>query len=246
MSDERFSNIKNITQYYDSIYYENANKNVSVSNHLRRLAVRIGIQPGQRVLDVACGKGEWLLAVQERGAIAIGIDLSAVAIDICKLHMPSENFVVGPAEALPFEDGTFDVISCLGSLEHFIDPLSALQEMVRVSREGARFVLLVLIDGFLLRRLGLYKGTRQTAAREEVRSLGEWQRLFEEAGLVVKERSKDLHVISWSWINMGPLYLRPCRAALALSLAVWPLEWQYQVHHTCELDRPDKRSSVQP
>lgn len=89
--------------------------------------------------------------------------------------------------------------------------------------------------GFLTRRLGLFAGTRQVEVREEVRSLKEWQRLFDSVGLRTDKRWRDLHVVSWSWIMQGPKYLRPMRAAQALALPLWPLAWQYQVYHLCIL-----------
>jgi len=87
--------------------------------------------------------------------------------------------------------------------------------------------------GFLTRRLGLYGGTQQVMAKEDVYELAEWNRLFEAAGLRVIERWRDLHPLSWSWIARGSRLGWPVRAAQALALAAWPLGWQYQVYHYC-------------
>ena len=57
--------------------------------------------------------------------------------------------------------------------------------------------------------------------------------LFEQAGLRVTRKWKDLHVLSWSWITMNGWLPAPFRALQALALAVWPLRWQYQVYHLC-------------
>ena len=59
------------------------------------------------------------------------------------LRCPMRSFIVGPAEKLPFADGQFDFVSCLGALEHFLDPTRALREMVRVATPDAEFLLLV-------------------------------------------------------------------------------------------------------
>ncbi len=222
-----------IKQFYDDVYYRGSVIRATTSRHMRGLASRIEIQPDQQVLDVGCGIGQWLLAAQARGARPVGIDLSDVAIDICRAAMPGGEFYVGPAEALPFPDKQFDVVSCLGSLEHFVDPHLALNEMVRVAHDDAVFLLLVPNAGFLTRRLGLYRGTLQTMAREDVRTLPEWQQLFESSGLQVVQRWKDLHVLSWEWISARKWYRIPLRAAQAMMLALWPLGWQYQVYHLC-------------
>ncbi len=226
-------NHKNIQQFYDTVYYKDANTDVNVSKHLRQLATKIGISNGQHVLDVACGTGAWLLAAQEYGAKSAGIDLSAKAIDVCLKNMPNGEFHVGPAEALPFNDQQFDVVSCLGALEHFLEPVAALKEMVRVAKDDAIFLLLVPNADFLTRRLGFYHGTNQVEVKEEVLTLQEWQALFAAADLQVKTRWKDLHVLSWAWITANSWYHVPFRAAQAAALAIWPLSWQYQVYHLC-------------
>ena len=152
-------------------------------------------------------------------------------------QLPPAELHCGPAEQLPFGDRQFDVVSCLGALEHFVDPQAALREMVRVAKPGAVFILLVPNAGFLPLRLGLYSGTQQADIREEVRSLFEWRELFDRAGLRVRYRWRDLHVISPSWIFRGPWYAWPVRAAQAFALPFWPLDWQYQVYHLCTIKR---------
>ncbi len=221
-------------RYYDTVYYRNVAPDARIPRHFKRLAARIGIHRGQRILDVACGAGQWLLAAQGRGAMPVGIDVSEKAIHVCKTVMPDGHFCVGNAEELPFQSAAFDLVSCLGALEHFRDPALALRAVVRVAKEEARFLLLVPNAGFLTRRLGFYRGTQQTAIKEDVRTLQGWQELFESAGLRVLERWSDLHVLSWSWIASGSWYGIPLRTAQALALTVWPLSWQYQVYHLCQ------------
>jgi len=221
-------------EFYDTVYYGNLSGTVQTSRHLNRLATKIGIRKGHKVLDVACGKGSWLHAAQKRGADITGVDLSSKAINICKANFSAGEFFSCAAEKLPFENQKFDFVSCLGALEHFLDPLNALQEMVRVAKDSAVFVILVPNADFLTRRLGLYMGTQQVDIREEVKTLKEWQNLFESAGLIVEDRWKDLHILSWSWIVRGKWYLIPLRAVQAFALSVWPLTWQYQVYHLCK------------
>jgi ubiquinone/menaquinone biosynthesis C-methylase UbiE len=222
-----------IQRFYNSIYYKDAKPHTRLSGHFSRLASKIDIQRGQEVLDVACGKGEWLVAVKNRGGVPAGLDLSSKAIDICKTILPNGEFYVATAEKLPFADKRFDVVSCLGAIEHFIDPEAALKEMVRTAKDGAIFLLLVPNADFLTRRLGFYGGTAQAEIREVVRTLGEWEELFNRAGLEVKTRWKDTHVLTWSWISAKRWYLIPLRVAQAIALIFWPLSWQYQVYHLC-------------
>jgi ubiquinone/menaquinone biosynthesis C-methylase UbiE len=233
MDDKESEQLEEIRSFYDSVYYKSDKPDVTVSNHLRRLAKKTGIQKDQQVLDVACGAGNWLLACSKLGASTSGVDLSEKAISICNSILPQGEFYSTPAESLPFEDNKFDVVSCLGSLEHFVDPGKALNDMVRVAKDDATFILLVPNADFLTRRIGLFSGTYQVDAKEHVRTLEEWNSLFNDAGLAVTKRWKDLHVLSWSWISSGPWYSIPIRTVQALALTVWPLKWQYQVYHQC-------------
>ncbi len=226
-------NLDEIKHFYDSVYYADRDNKLNLPKHYYRLIKKLGLQSGQKILDVACGSGEWLKVCDEAGLAVNGVDLSDRAIDICKVNMPQGEFYAQSAEQLPFGDNQFDVVTCLGSLEHFVDPVGSIREMIRVSKENAIFIILVPNEDFLTRRLGLFGGTYQVDAKEDVRTLNEWKQLFSEAGLSVKSRWKDLHVVSWSWIRKGKPLMWPIRAVQALMLTVWPLKWQYQVYHLC-------------
>lgn len=176
-------------------------------------------------------------ATAEFGADVTGVDISQAALDLCGRSLPQAKLTCGAAERLPFSDRQFDFVSCLGALEHFLSADVALREMIRVAKPEAAFLFLVPNANFMTRRLGLYSGTHQVAAHEEVLSLQAWQKLFESAGLRIHERWKDLHVLSVSWICRPPWYARPLRAAQALALPFWPLSWQYQVYYLCSLKK---------
>ena len=226
-----------IGDFYDRVYYRNGIDRKAPAFHLRRLARRFEPWTGRRILDVACGPGSWLQAVAARGAIVAGIDISQVALHVCRGVLPEAEIHCGPAEHLPFADRQFDFISCLGALEHFLDPGASLQEMIRVAKPYAYFLLLVPNADFLPSRLGLYSGTLQASVKEEARSLLEWQQLFQSAGLRVQARWKDLHILSPTWIFRGRYYGWPLRAVQALALPFWPLRWQYQVYYLCVLNK---------
>ncbi len=222
-----------IRHYYDDVYHRNVTIFPRTTPHLARLVKRIRVGEKRDVLDVGCGTGEWLLAIQSHGGTPFGVDISKTAINICKQVVPEAELYCQSAEQLPWDSNRFDVVTCLGSLEHFLDPVAALREMARVAKPDAVFLILVPNAGFLTRRFGLYKGTDQVAVREEVRTLEEWEALFALAGLRVTKRWRDLHVVSWSWISKGKWYTRPIRALQAMALIFWPLSWQYQVYYQC-------------
>jgi len=208
-----------------------------MKSNSRVIANRLGNLSSSKVLDVACGIGDWLSLLKSRGSEVHGIDISERAIEMCRQRFPGGDFRLGPAEELPFATGSFDLVTCLGSLEHFVQPERALREMLRVARPDAQFLLLVPNSGFLPRRLGLFGGTHQVKVREVVRSLDEWRALFETAGLSIEARWRDLHVLSLEWIGREGWRPWLLRCAQALALPLWPLTWQYQVYHLCRRAR---------
>lgn len=227
-------NHDHIRRFYDEEYYAgHPSVHGGLDWHSRMIIGRLGDVQGKNVLDVACGGGEWLEEMYRRGANVAGIDISTRALERCRARMPDAELHHGVAEQLPFEDERFDIVTCLGSLEHFLDQHRALQEIRRVARRGARIVILVPNAGFLTRRIGLYRGTQQAAVKEDVKSLEEWGRLFDSAGFDVLARWRDLRVCSWHWIWRGPLAGRALRLAQAAVLPFWPLSWQYQVYFLC-------------
>jgi ubiquinone/menaquinone biosynthesis C-methylase UbiE len=224
-----------IKDFYDSVYHAEAtaNQGDGLARHYAGLFDRLGLTSEQVILDVACGSGGWLQFCHERGLRVSGVDLSDKAIAVCKQNMPQGIFYAQPAETLPHEDSHFDVVTCLGSLEHFVDPVGSLREMARVSKSGAEIILLVPNKDFLSRKLGLFAGTYQVDAKEVVRTLDEWESLFEQAEIEVLERWRDLHVLNMAWVTTGKWYMWPLRALQAACLPLWPLKWQYQVYHRC-------------
>ena len=234
MNKNETTQLNAIKNFYDSTYYQSIKiDKIKPSRHFISLAHRIGIQKEMYVLDVACGTGQWLYTCKELGANIAGVDLSEKAIEICKRYIDNTNFYESSAETLPFPNNQFDIVTCLGSLEHFVNQKKALQEMLRVAKKEAIFLILVPNKDFLTRKVGLFSGTNQVDAKEDVKTLQEWQSLFEDSGLIVNERWKDLHIFSWHWILSKHFFSIPLRILQALALTVWPLKWQYQVYHLC-------------
>jgi ubiquinone/menaquinone biosynthesis C-methylase UbiE len=222
-----------VRHFYDDHYYAFTSSENSVPWQVRRIANRLGNLDSRKVLDIACGTGLWLQELARRGATTSGMDISSKAVQECRRRLPNGDIREGVAETLPFSDREFDLVTCLGSLEHFLDQQQALREMRRVAKPGMKILILVPNSGFLTRRLGLYRGTEQTAIRETVRSIDEWENLFRDAGITVYQRWRDLHPLSAHWIQTGPFWRWPLRAMQAVALLLWPMRWQYQIYFLC-------------
>ena len=97
----------------------------------------------KRYLDVACGQGSALALGKKIGMYTVGIDFSARSVFLCKSKVPKCELVRSSAEFLPFREESFDCITCHGSLEHFIDPISSLKEMKRILKKNGRLVITI-------------------------------------------------------------------------------------------------------
>ena len=224
-----------VKHFYDTEYHSRPGRRAGIPWHMRSIARRLGPLEGKAVLDVACGTGGWLSELAARGAEVAGVDISSQAVEICRWRLPDADIREGIAEDLPFDSGCFDLVTCLGSLEHFLDQPGAIAEMRRVAKDDARFLILVPNAEFLTRKLGLYGGTQQTRIKETVRPIAEWQKILQDAGLNVLSIWRDLHPLSRSWVFNAPVWHWPIRSAQALALALWPMRWQYQVYYLCRV-----------
>ncbi|MEV6242222.1 class I SAM-dependent methyltransferase [Lentzea sp. NPDC051838] len=96
---------------------------------------RTNIKPGSTVLDLGCGSGEFCALATEAGAHATGIDASHEMIELARDTAPADEFHVRALGPLPWEDGTFDVVTAFNALFFAADPEAAFAEAVRVSND---------------------------------------------------------------------------------------------------------------
>lgn len=104
------------------------------------------IQPGDRVLDVACGTGVLACAAAEmagpKGSV-VGLDPNVDMLSVARRKNTRIEWSEGRAEALPFPDGSFDAVVSQFGLMFFDDRPAALSEMMRVLRSGGRLAVAV-------------------------------------------------------------------------------------------------------
>jgi ubiquinone/menaquinone biosynthesis C-methylase UbiE len=96
------------------------------------------------VLDIGCGLGDLteFLGSRMPDTPVAGVDISSDCIEHCsRKGRPRAPLRVGSAEALPFNDESFDLVWCGETLEHLEDPERAILEMRRVTREHG-FILI--------------------------------------------------------------------------------------------------------
>jgi ubiquinone/menaquinone biosynthesis C-methylase UbiE len=120
---------------------------VPIAEHLRGQPLR-----AQRLLDVACGTGRFLSFVKHNHPRlpVVGLDLSPAYLHRARRQLGDWSWVdliLGPAEALPFADASFDLVTCVYLFHELPRPVRerAAAEFARVLRPGGR---LVLVDAF--------------------------------------------------------------------------------------------------
>jgi ubiquinone/menaquinone biosynthesis C-methylase UbiE len=112
----------------------------------RMVLSMLSIEPGDRVLDVACGPGNFTRDFTQAAGegLVVGVDASASMLDVAVRDTAGANvaYLRGDASALPFRDGSFDAICCFAALYLIEEPMRALAELVRVLAPGGRLALL--------------------------------------------------------------------------------------------------------
>jgi len=131
-----------------------------------------------RILDVGCGTGANLLLLSQYGD-AEGVDISEDALAFCR-ERGLEKVKLGAGEELPYDDGTFDLVTALDVVEHMDDDLAGLREMRRVLRPGGRVLLFVPTFMFLW---GLQDDVSNHRRRYR---LPELRRVLEQAGFEIE------------------------------------------------------------
>ena len=113
------------------------------------VAGMLDLQPEDDLLEVACGAGVFLKEHASHVRSIAGLDLSDIQVGLARRRLADRidagtaEIVKGDAAALPWKDGRFSAVACMGSLEFFPEPQKALNEMHRVLRPGGRAVLTI-------------------------------------------------------------------------------------------------------
>lgn len=185
------------------------------------------LQPGERVLDVACGTG--VLARLAAGAVGRsgrvnGLDINPDMLAVAGAITPEDANVEwheASAESMPFPDASFDVVLCQLGLQFVEDRPAAVREMKRVLRPGGRIVMNVAGDaGFLFATADAaferHLGPRAAGFVRTVFSMGdpdELRSLMNDAGfqdVSVTAETKTLRLpppreFLWQYVSSTPL-----------------------------------------
>jgi 2-polyprenyl-3-methyl-5-hydroxy-6-metoxy-1,4-benzoquinol methylase len=128
-------------EYFDREHFRLHEGKVRYLKALVELLRRSGVSSG-RVLDVGCGFGFFLHALEEAGYEPYGLEVSRYARDRAREYTNAPVATQAAANAFPFESDTFDAITMFDVIEHIHDYSAALSECKRTMRPGGRIFVI--------------------------------------------------------------------------------------------------------
>jgi Methylase involved in ubiquinone/menaquinone biosynthesis len=116
-----------------------------MENGAREFYERLNLPPGSQLLDVGCGSGQLALMAAKDGLEVTGVDIAGNLVERARARAEAEGlrarFEEADAEALPFEDETFDVVASLIGAMFAPRPDLVAQELLRVCRPGGTIAM---------------------------------------------------------------------------------------------------------
>ncbi|MGE3267873.1 MAG: class I SAM-dependent methyltransferase [Chloroflexota bacterium] len=103
---------------------------------VRQLLELLRVPADGSCLDVACGTGNYTLALAEAGLQMTGLDVSRQMLASARARTGAVRWLLGDAAALPFADGVMQSVACTLALHHFHQPAQAFREIGRVLGDG--------------------------------------------------------------------------------------------------------------
>ena len=187
--------------------------------------------PNKRLLDVSCGQGGLLRFAAAARLRAFGLDLSPTAIEKVVERVSELGtdvaMNVGDAERLPYGDNTFDYVTNIGSLEHYLRPRWAVREMSRVLKpEGLACIRLPNTFGLLGNILYVWRTGDVYDDGQPLQRYGtpkQWQSLLEENGLHIVRALKYEREWPRTWADLYWYCLRPHKLVRVMLSALIPL-----------------------
>lgn len=149
------------------------------------------IRANTKLLDVGCGPGWLLKAAAERGMQGFGIDISVEAIRLARQTAAGCSLLVASANQLPFPAYSFDYVTCIGVVEHFVNPDRAIAELKRVIGKDSRMLVMVPNSNTLYWRLMEFASRKHRESNENGMSLEGWTQFFDNYGFRILQIYRD-------------------------------------------------------
>ncbi|MBA2517588.1 MAG: methyltransferase domain-containing protein [Solirubrobacterales bacterium] len=116
----------------------------------RRARLLDEAKPGERVLDLGCGAGRFLRALQEVGSVPVGVEIAEAALSRARVNAPrAELHLMAPDAELPLADDSIALVWCSEVIEHVADTAQLVGEVHRVLAPGGRVLITTPFHGRL-------------------------------------------------------------------------------------------------
>lgn len=224
-------------QAYDALYKDT---NLSLRpSYYKWLISMFNLQAGESYLDVSCGRGQLIHLAQEKSAIAHGLDFSYQVLLQGRNQAYINRLTTGNSQCLPYAANSFDVVSNIGSVEHYADMPAAIREMARILKPSGRVYILVpntfslLVNIWTALRQGKtsidpYQPIQRYAARAE------WQKLLETNGLKVVKTHKYEREFPRTWADVRYYLTHPKTLLRLIATPFIPLNLAFCFLFVCE------------
>ncbi|MCA9399432.1 MAG: class I SAM-dependent methyltransferase [Candidatus Omnitrophica bacterium] len=185
-------NFEHVKNYYEKVYEEKKDHSFPFDQQRYQSWLNPVAEfqdgKGKQSLDIGCGAGFVCRLLADKGFDVYGTDISETALKLAQTYVPTGHFQISESSGLlNFKDESFDVLTCLGVLEHIINPETVVQECCRVLKDGSKAVFVVPNAGSPYFWFG--GGTSQIY--EKPRSLKEWSRMFQAGGFKIQNVESD-------------------------------------------------------
>ncbi|MFC4652530.1 class I SAM-dependent methyltransferase [Lactococcus nasutitermitis] len=167
-----------------------------LSGFFKRFIVKhLELADAMSVLDIGCANGTLLSMLAERAKIfGTGLDISEGMVQIARKLHPDFTFQQGSAEVLPFQDATFDVLTCSASFHHFPNPSEFFAEAGRVLKSDGRLVIAEIYIPVVTRAYNWRIRRFNTEGDVKVYTPAELAELFAENGWRIVKRKIFLQI----------------------------------------------------
>ena len=180
----------NIKHYYEKVYEHTRSESFPLDENrylawFRNLPEQVADHP--KSLDIGCGVGFVCDLLEKKGYQVFGNDISNNAITIAKQRVPQGKFFrTSESGILDFPNNHFDLITCLGVLEHIEQPEQTVKDAYRILKNEG-YAIFVVPNAW--HPYFWFGGTNQIY--EKPQSVDSWSRLFTSQGFHVESIRKD-------------------------------------------------------
>ncbi len=166
---------------------------------------KLGDPDGWEVLDVATGTGHTAFFFSQRLAHVFAVDINDEMLEVAQEESDRRSlacrFLKGAADELPFDDETFDLVTCRLAAHHFQDPAAFLAEGHRVLRPGGRLLLIdnIVPIGSAGKWINEFE-TRRDPSHVACLTEKAWKDLFQDSGfseIELQQFPRELDFETW-------------------------------------------------